>query len=196
MSRSLAGAVALLLLSSLGFLISGCADDNPNESVAGGSSQKGAPGPTSNPKLKAIMTKVGKGPQSLQDSLKAAVNEASPAWDTIQPKAKEYAALAAETSSYDPPRGDKSSWTKLTQSFAESATELDKSASAKDKEKTLTALDSLGNSCKACHNQHRMRGPGGGGPPGGPRRGGPGGPPPGGPGGPPPGAGPGGPPGK
>jgi cytochrome c556 len=188
--------MVFLLVPLLGLALSGCGDENPNDPPVSNSSQSGAPGPekASNPKLKAIMSKVGKGPQSLQDSLKAAIKEAEPAWDSIQPQAKEYSQLAAEAGSLDPPRGDKDSWSKLTLAFADSAKELDQAASAKDKDKTLTALDSLGNSCQGCHRQHRMmRGPGGPsgfGPPGGFP------PPPGGPGGPPPGAGAGGPPTK
>lgn len=190
MTRLLAGALSLLLIPACAVLFSGCADENPNEPVSGGGAAPGpGAGPGGNPKLKAIMTKVGKGPQSLQNSLKEAMKEEKPGWDAIGPKAKEYAQLASDTGSFDPPRGDKSSWAKLTKAFAESASDLDKAAQAKDKEKTLTALDSLGNSCQSCHREHRkMRGPGGG------RPGGP--PPPGGPGGPPPGGGPGGPPAK
>jgi cytochrome c556 len=211
MMRLMSGAFTLLLVAACAVLLGGCGDETSNAPGAGGPASKGfpgagpGPGAASNPKLKAIMTKVGKGPQSLQDSLKAAMKEQTPAWDAIGTKAKEYAQLAAETGKYDPPRGDKSSWTKLTQGFAESASDLDQAAQAKDKEKTLLALDGLGNSCQSCHRQHRMmRGPGGGGPPGGrppggfppPQGGGPpGGPPPpqGGPAGPPPGGGPGGP---
>ena len=107
-----------------------------------------------------------------------------PAWDTIQSKSKEYSELASQLGKHDPVRGDKDSWSKLTLAFAESAAGLDKSAQAKDKQKTQESLDSLGSSCMACHRQHRVMGPGGGRPGmGGPRPG----MPPGGPGGPPPG---------
>ena len=199
MIRLASRVFTLLLIPACAVVLGGCGDETSNGPIAGGPVSKGAPGggpgsaAASNPKLKAIMTKVGKGPQSLQDSLKAAMKEQPPAWDAIGPKAKEYAQLAAEAGKYDPPRGEKSSWTKLTQAFAESASDLDQAAQAKDKEKTSVALDSLGNSCQSCHRQHRMmRGPGGGGPlGGGPQGGSP--PPQSGPAGPPPGAGPGGP---
>ena len=132
------------------------------------------------------MVKVGQGPKSLQSSLVDDLKQDQPAWDTIQGKAKEYAALASELGKNEPTKGDKGNWSKLTLAFAESAAGLDKGAHAKDKAQTKEALDSLGNSCMACHREHRtMRGPGGGRPGGGgPGRGGP---PPGGPGGPPPG---------
>jgi hypothetical protein len=123
------------------------------------------------------------------------MKQAEPAWDTIQPKTKEYAQLASKIGELEPVKGAKDSWAKLTLAFSESATELEHAAQAKDKSKTKEALDSLGSSCMACHREHRIMGPGMGGPPGGrgmgPPPGGPGGPPPRGPGGP---GGPGGPP--
>lgn len=48
--------------------------------------------------------------------------------------------------------------TYLTLAFAESATELEHAAQAKDKDKTKEALDSLGGSCMACHSEHRVMG--------------------------------------
>jgi hypothetical protein len=198
MIRVLPGALALHFSFALVFTLVGCGDESPNEpapNTSGGGLGKGAMGPggASNPKLKAIMTKVGRGPQALQGSLTEALKQAEPAWETIQGKTKEYARLATEAGQHDPPKGAKDSWGKLTLAFAESASELDKSAQAREKEKTQTELDNLGNSCMACHRQHRVMGPPGGGPPGG---GPPGGfrPPPGYPGGSPPAPSPGGPP--
>ncbi len=145
------------------------------------------------------MSKIGKGPQAIQGSLVEYLKQAEPAWDSIQPKTKEYAQVAAQLDKLEPVKGAKDSWSKLSLAFAESATELDHAAQAKDKNKTKEALDSLGGSCMACHRAHRIMGPGMGGPPGGrgmgpaggpggpPPPGGFGGPPPGGPGGPPPG---------
>jgi hypothetical protein len=136
------------------------------------------------------MSAIGKGPKDLQKSLTNALKQDSPAWESIQPQTKEYARLANELGTLEPARGGKDSWGKLTLAFAESATELNKAAQAKEKDKAVTAIDQLGSSCMSCHRQHRM-GPGGGGRPGGmggPRGGpGPDGPPPGPGGGPPPG---------
>ena len=193
-------SAALTLPVSLTFLfLPGCGDESPNDVApsAAGAPEKESSGPgggqatRSNPKLKAIMTKVGRGPQALQGSLGDALKQAEPAWETIQPKTQEYAQLASEMVKLEPVKGDKDSWAKLTQAFAESAAELAHAAGTKDKNSTKEALDSLGGSCMACHRAHRVMGPGMGGPPGGRGMGrppgGPGGPPPGGPGGPPPG---------
>src|SRR5689334_22115026 len=92
---------ALPLLSCLAMMLCayGCGDENPNDTQAnvprgprdGGPG--GGPAVASNPKLKAIMEKVGKGPQALQGSLSGALKQGEPAWDTIQPKTREYAEL-------------------------------------------------------------------------------------------------------
>ncbi len=142
-----------------------------------------AQGPRSNPKIKEIMTKIGKGPQALQGFLGEAIKQSEPAWETIQPKTREFAQLAAELKDLEPTRGTKDSWAKLSLAFAESAAELDHAAQSKDKNQTKETLDTLGSSCMACHRAHRTMGPGMGGPRGGRGMG----PPPGGFGGPPPG---------
>jgi hypothetical protein len=182
-------------------VLGGCSDENPNEIPGtptgnpGNAAQgRGPAAGNSNPKIKEIMVKVGgRGPQALQTSLSDVLKQTDPAWDTIQGKAHEYAQLTSALGKLDPVRGAKDSWQNLTETFAQSAADLDKAAQAKDKQQTQVALDTLGSSCMGCHRQHRMMGPGGRG--GGPGRGGPGGmglppggfPPPGGPpGGPPP----------
>jgi hypothetical protein len=109
------------------------------------------------------------------------LNEAQPPWETIQTQSKEYAQLTAALGQSDPPRGSKESWAEHTAAFAETASDLDKAAQAKDKSTALATHKQLTESCNACHGEHRRMGrggPGRGGPPGGF-----GGPPPGGPGG-------------
>ena len=111
------------------------------------------------------------GPASAPGILESRTEAATPAWDTIQPKAKEYAQLATETGHATIlPKGDKDSWSKLTLAFAESATELDKAAQAKDKDKTARSPRRSGQFVP-CHAiaQHRhgararrRRPPGGG----------------------------------
>src|SRR5262245_47570957 len=135
MTRKRWEAMALSALLTLVSELSGCSEDNPNEiptNFSSGTPGKGSANPAagpqsaSNPKLKAIMTKIGKGPQSLQDSLKGALSQSQPAWETIEPMTKEYAALTSQLGTYDPPRGTKDSWAKLTQAFSESAAELNR----------------------------------------------------------------------
>ena len=128
------------------------------------------------PGIKRIMTRLAKGPTSLTPVLGGELKAEQPPWETIQAQTKEYASLAAEMAKYDPPKGSKDSWARLTGEYAGSAVALDKAAIARDKAAALAAHDELARSCMACHREHRNMGPGGGmgGPPGGPG----GGPPP------------------
>jgi hypothetical protein len=177
-------------------LVAGGCNDGGNDDQANqpppGADGGGPPG------IRQIMGKLTKGPNSLTPLIGNELQQDPPPWDTIQGQAKEYAKSAAELGTYDPPRGAKESWTKLTAEFAETGAELEKAAMAKDKAAAILTHDQLKNSCNACHQEHRRMGRGGG--PGGPPQGGSGQPPqrgsrrpPGGPNEPPPG-GPGGPP--
>jgi Cytochrome C' len=170
------------------------------------------PGPSATgvPGIRQIMTKLAKGPNALTSVIGNELNQSPPPWETIQGQAKEYYQSASDMGKYDPPKGTKESWTKLTTAYADMAADLERAAVAKNKESAKVAHDQLKNSCNACHQQHRGMGrpggigigprggpggppPGGAGAPGMGPRGGPGGPPPGGPGVPATG-GPGGPP--
>src|SRR5205823_3288273 len=104
----------------------------PPPGVAGGT--PGAPGGGGAPsKIKEVMGKLTKGPNSLTPLIGNELNEAQPPWETIQSQTREYAQLAATLGQYDPPKGHKESWAKLASAYAESAADLDKAAQAKDK---------------------------------------------------------------
>jgi len=133
-------------------------------------------GPPGNPVIKQIMTKLAKGPQSLTELIGMGLNESPPPWEKIQSQSKEYLSESNELAKQEPKKGSKESWEKLTAAWIESADDLDKAAQAKDQAAAKAAHDALKNSCKECHQAHRIMGP-----PGGPRPGGPGGPSPGGP---------------
>ena len=174
-------------------VVGGCSEGEDAGGPAppgGGGPGPGGGGPSS-PGIKQIMVKLARGPRSLTPVIGNELNQDSPPWETIQGQTKEYSQSASELGKYDPPRGAKESWIKLTTEFAESASELEKAAAIKNKDAARLAHEQLNNSCKTCHDEHRRMGRGGGGAGGprgfGPPPGGPGGPPPGGPGGPPPG---------
>lgn len=138
----------------------------PNPQMGGGPWQgRGGPGGPPSPLGKA-MIRLGKGPNSLTESIGRELKTDPPPWDAIGPEAKEYAQLAGSLNGYDPPKGSKESWTKLTAAYAESASALDRAATAKDKTAAVAAHSALRQSCMACHREHRP-GPGGmrGGPP-------------------------------
>jgi len=121
----------------------------------------GGPGGLRGP-IREAMTKLFKGPQSLKDSIGRELKSDSPAWEALQPQAQEFAQLAASLSQYEPPKGSKDSWTKLTAAFSESAAALAHAVQAKNKEDALAAHAALSEAktCQRCHQAHRG-GPGG-----------------------------------
>jgi hypothetical protein len=182
--------VSSVCLAAL-LLVGGCGEGDGKDQEAqsppggaGGMPGGGGPGgggPAS-PGIKQIMTKLAKGPNSLTPLIGSELGQNPPPWETIHGQTKEYSQSASELGKYDPPKGAKESWIKLTTAFADSAAELDRAATAKNKETAMVAHDQLKNSCNACHQEHRRMGGGGrGGPPGFGPRVGPSGPPPGGP---------------
>lgn len=160
----------VLLFQTLLVLLVGVAACNKNKSseqanqgggTAGGPppNMPGGPGRPHGP-IGEAMTKLAKGPQSLNAQIGNELKTEPPPWDTIQPQAKEFAQLSASLEQYDPPKGDKESWKKQTAAFAKTARDLEHAAEAKNKADALAAHQMLQTSCKACHNAHRG-GPGG-----------------------------------
>src|SRR5689334_3249788 len=87
------GAMALSASLTVLLALSGCGDDNPNEiattsppNVAGKGGPPPGGAPPSNPKVKAIMSVIGKRPKDLQKTLTNSLKQDAPAWDTIQPQ--------------------------------------------------------------------------------------------------------------
>ena len=172
MMRPCYKALALACLPLLG----GCGDTPPAEAplptapgpVVGG----GPPPPPGTPSgpvadehghdhgagIGAIMTKLAKGPNSLTPVLGKELAADPVAWETVLPQAKEYAHLASEMGGFDPPKGAKDSWAKLTGAYAQSAADLEKAAEKKDKDAALAAHKQLANSCMTCHQAHRVMG--------------------------------------
>jgi hypothetical protein len=107
------------------------------------------------------MGKVTRGPMSLHSQIDNELKAADPDWTKIQSQASEYAQLAADLGKYDPPKGTKDSWAKLTSDYSASAAALDKAAKAKDKDGAKSAHTKLASSCNTCHREHRTMGPGG-----------------------------------
>lgn len=176
----------LLVLAAVFFIVvagSACNKSKKDDAVGQGMENGGGPppgmfgGPGGRQRgpIHQAMMKLFKGQPSLKDSIGQELQSDSPAWETIQPQAKEFAELAASLKDYDPPRGSKESWTKQATSFSESASALERAVKAKKKEDAKSAYQTLTDkqTCNACHQEHKG-GPGGMGPRGGFRgRGGP-----------------------
>ena len=162
MTRRLRGWRVFPVCLAASLAVAGCGEsegEDQNEQspprTAGG--MRGQSGPA-RAGIKQIMTKVAKGATSLTSIIGNELNQDPPPWEAIQGQTKDYAQSASDLGKYDPPKGSKESWIKLTAAFAESAAELDRAATAKDKETAKVAHDQLRNSCNACHQQHRGMG--------------------------------------
>ena len=106
---------------------------------------------------RAIMGKIGKGPQALQGKLGKELKGDAPPWDALQAQTTEYVALASALAKNEPRRGSKESWTKLSTAFAESASALDQAVRSKNRDAAMAAHAALGNACMSCHQQHKGR---------------------------------------
>lgn len=162
----------LLPLAAASLIAAGCSGSkkdtsgNPNAQgtgnsppvMGGGGDERGG-----GSGLKRAMSRIGKGPQGLDNALTNELKMNPPPWDQIQPQAKEYDELAASLGKETPSKGSKESWDKQTAEFATAAAELDKAAQAKDLNAAEAAQTKLKGSCMACHREHRpQRGPRGG----------------------------------
>jgi len=159
---SLAVWIAVLCVGSAG--VTGCGKDS-GKSGGGAQTQPGANGKfgSGGPRgnrgpIAEIMGKLTKGPQSLTTVIGQELETDPLPWDKLQSQSKEFAELARTMGKYDPPKGSKESWAKMTSAYTDSAVALEKAVEAKDKDAALAAHQTLSNSCKACHNEHKGMG--------------------------------------
>jgi len=117
---------------------------NPTVATAGGV-----------PTIHDIMEQVNRRKSGLHSEVGEALQAESIDWATIEPKAKNYAALADFLGKNDPPKGDKASWESLSKAYAADAQGLHAAAEKKDKDAALAAHQKLSDSCMGCHRAHR-----------------------------------------
>jgi len=167
-------ALRLVVLLTCPALALGCQGNSSSDPVAQpptagppGPGRWGPPGGGGDSKMKEIMVRIGRGPDSLSSALDRELNAEPPAWEKVEPLATEYATLAPGLEKLTPSKGSKESWAKLCAEFTAAATDLGKSAKARDAASARAAQQTLKNSCNTCHREHRG-GPGGRGRPGGP----------------------------
>ena len=103
------------------------------------------------PTIKEVMQKVN-GKAGLKGAIDADIKGAK--WDDLTTKAKELVPLAKALGKNEPPKGDKESWKKLTDSYAKAAEDLQAAAEKKDATAAAAAFKGL-TGCMACHSVHR-----------------------------------------
>jgi cytochrome c556 len=136
----------LLVLAVAGLLVS----------VTAALTSVGAGADDQTPTVKAIMKKLhGKSATSHLGKVKAQLKKAEPNRTALAKEAKEYAILGAELGKNEPPKGEKESWTKLSEAFLKDAKELEEAVKEKDKAAAEAAVKKLSASCKDCHTAHK-----------------------------------------
>jgi cytochrome c556 len=107
------------------------------------------------PSVKEIMDKANK-PTGIYFNLGQDLKGDNPAWSDIQQEAKELKQLADALRQAAPPRGDKDSWDKLTNLYANNAKALLQAAAKMDQAAAREAHAKMGgNACMTCHKAHR-----------------------------------------
>jgi cytochrome c556 len=152
--RTIVSCVTVTLLAGLA---AGC--NKSGRPGAGSGGATAAAGGT--PSISDIMQQVNRRKSGLHSEVGEALQAEPVDWATIEPKTKNYAALADFLGKNDPPKGDKASWESLTKAYAADAQTLHAAAEKKDKDAALAAHQKLNDSCMGCHRSHReMRGKG------------------------------------
>lgn len=102
-----------------------------------------------------IMTRAHKNKTGLRDQIANELKKTSPDWADVQKKTKEFVKLASSLTKFDPPKGDKASWKKLSDAYTADVKSLDSAAGKKDREAAVKAADKLKTGCTPCHDAHR-----------------------------------------
>jgi cytochrome c556 len=107
------------------------------------------------PTIEDIMQAVNKKKGGLHTDVSDALKMGTIDWDSVQTKTKQYSAMADFLGKNDPPKGSKSSWAKLTKTYADDAKALNAAAEKKDKATATSAIKKLSGECMGCHKVHR-----------------------------------------
>ncbi len=103
--------------------------------------------------IKEIMNKGHKGKKAL---LNVVGNELkAEKWDKVQEATEQMKVFGETIGDFDPPKGDKESWKKMTDKYKEQTKKMDEAADKKDAAGTEKALKMVQDSCKGCHSQHK-----------------------------------------
>lgn len=76
-------------------------------------------------------------------------------WTAVKKASRPIAALSKAMAVMDPPKGDKESFEKLSNSYHDNAVLLVDAAKSEDAPKAKEAVGKLGMSCGACHKAHK-----------------------------------------
>jgi cytochrome c556 len=76
-------------------------------------------------------------------------------FDAAATTMKAWSTIAAHLGEFDPPKGSKESWKKLTKKYADSVKALTKAVEGKDAKVASKELKAINSSCGTCHKAHK-----------------------------------------
>ena len=76
-------------------------------------------------------------------------------WDEVKKNAEVMKVYGETIGEFDPPKGDKASWKKMTEKYKEETADMFKAAEKKDAAGVDKVVKSIQNSCKGCHSAHK-----------------------------------------
>jgi len=106
--------------------------------------------------IKEVMKKAHAGDSAFKTVVGKAI-KAKDFDDDAKNAMKAWVAIGSALGEFDPPRGEKESWTKQTKKYAEDLKKLAKAVNDKDAEAAATAFDTVDKGCGACHSKHKPK---------------------------------------
>jgi hypothetical protein len=102
-----------------------------------------------------IMKKAHAGDEALRTAITSALKAKD--FEKAAPPSRAWAALASHLGTFDPPRGSKTSWEKLTKRYGDQVKTLAKAIEDKNAKAATAELKKINTSCGACHTPHRKK---------------------------------------
>jgi cytochrome c556 len=103
--------------------------------------------------IKEIMKKAHAGDEAFRSSIGKALKAKD--FESAATTMKAWSALAPHLGSFDPPKGDKESWKKMTKKYAENVKALTKAIDDKDARAAGKDLKAINSMCVTCHKAHK-----------------------------------------
>src|SRR5262249_40117069 len=102
-----------------------------------------------------IMKKAHAGDDALKAAVTKGVKEKD--FESAGTAMKAWVALSSQLGSFDPPKGEKESWAKLTKKYAADVKALSKAVDDKDAKEAGAKLKAINTGCAGCHTEHRPK---------------------------------------
>jgi len=103
--------------------------------------------------IKAFMKKAHAGDEAFKSVVTKAAKDKE--YDTAATALKAWVAISGSLSEFDPPKGEKEDWAKLSKKYAEDVKALAKAVDDKDDKAIAARLKTINSSCGGCHKSHK-----------------------------------------